>query len=386
MTDDLSSPLATIERALRRLGRRVLLRSLQEGLPAEAVRSSLGAAGLAGSHELESLYGWRNGTSTAGIAAVGDIHLFPGFYLLSLEDAIANYRAVASDPRWTAGWLPLFANGGGDFYVLDLGSSPVSPVRHFRIEESEHPIEFGSLGALVTTLAAAFDRGIFFVDPGGYLERTTWFLASSLLKSTPTSTGGATRIVRALNESVEDVGHSVKTPLARDALTIFVDGEEVPGLIVYGLAAPGQWRSVTFPSDSWPATRRIEESMLHGEAWQVAMWEVPIIIWPSAEELAGAARVSLKAMIDGGCRVAWIGAEGVPFCDPPQLFDPDCMSGGVLAWMTDVGDFECPLDPDRPLEPVGDDRLQSIRSHAQGLADIPRPTDSRTRRVAHRSR
>lgn len=170
MTDDLSSTLATIEAALHRLDRQVLLRALQDGLPAEAMRSSLDAAGLAGSGELESLYGWRNGTSTAGVAAVDDIHFFPGFYLLSLEDALANYRAFASDPRWSAGWLPLFANGGGDFYVLDLSSPTGSPVRHFRIEESEHPIEFGSLGALLTTLAAAFDRGIFFVDLSGYLE------------------------------------------------------------------------------------------------------------------------------------------------------------------------------------------------------------------------
>ena len=170
MTDDLSSPLATIETALQRLDRQILLRSLKEGLPAEAVRSLLGTAGLISSDELESLYGWRDGTSTDGVAAVDDIHLFPGFYLLSLEDALANHRAFASHPRWTAAWLPIFANGGGDFYMLDLSSSAGSPVRHFRIEASEHPIEFGSLRALLTTVAAAFDRGIFFVDPSRYLE------------------------------------------------------------------------------------------------------------------------------------------------------------------------------------------------------------------------
>ncbi|WP_146252105.1 SMI1/KNR4 family protein [Xylanimonas oleitrophica] len=167
---DLSSSLATIEKALERLGRRVLLESLQGGVPAEAVRSSLSTVDLPSSPELETLYGWKNGTSTASVAAVDDIHLFPGFYLLSLEDALANYRAFANDARWTVGWLPLFANGGGDFYVLDLSQAATGPVRHFRIEESEHPIEFGSLDALTETLAAAFNRGIFFVDPSGYLE------------------------------------------------------------------------------------------------------------------------------------------------------------------------------------------------------------------------
>ena len=90
--------------------------------------------------------------------------------MLSIEDAITNYRAFVADRRWRKGWLPLFANGGGDFYVLDLGSPSAGQVRHFRIDESEHPVEFASLGAMLTTLAVAFERGIFFVDPNGYLE------------------------------------------------------------------------------------------------------------------------------------------------------------------------------------------------------------------------
>lgn len=170
MTDGLSTPLAVIETALRRLDRNVLLRSLQPGLPVEAVRVPLDAAGLAAVPELVSLYGWRNGTSTEGGVTLDDIHIFPGFYLLSIEDALENYRAFVSDSRWRPGWLPLFANGGGDFYVVDLGSPASGPVRHFRIEESDHPVEFGSLGALLTTLAEAFERGVFFVDANGYLE------------------------------------------------------------------------------------------------------------------------------------------------------------------------------------------------------------------------
>lgn len=130
----------------------------------------LGSIGLKSNSELEALYGWRDGTSTEGVAAVDDIHMFPGFYLLSLEDAVANYRAFVTDRRWSSGWLPVFANGGGDFYVVDLGSQDESPVRHFRIDESEHPIEFSSIKDMLRTLAQAFERGIFFVDASGYLE------------------------------------------------------------------------------------------------------------------------------------------------------------------------------------------------------------------------
>lgn len=32
-------------------------------------------------------------------------------------------------------------------------------------------------------------------------------------------------------------------------------------------------------------------------------------------------RATFEAVIAGGVRVAWIGAEGVPFCDAAQLFD-----------------------------------------------------------------
>lgn len=168
--NNVSASLASIETGLQRLDRQVLLRSLQPGLSAVAVRSALDSVGLASSSVLEALYMWRNGTSTLGGVTLDDIYFFPGFYLLSIEDAVANYRAFAADSRWRPGWLPIFANGGGDFYVLDLSSPSNNPVRHFRIEEAEHPIEFNSLGTLLATLGTAFERGIFVVDPSGYME------------------------------------------------------------------------------------------------------------------------------------------------------------------------------------------------------------------------
>jgi cell wall assembly regulator SMI1 len=129
----------------------------------------LTAAGLPGEASVEALYSWRDGTQTAG-ATLDDIQLFPGFYFLSLEEAIANYRAFVADPRWRPEWFPLFANGGGDFYLVDLGGQLSGSVRHFRIEESEHPVEFRSLPDMMRTLADAFDKGVFFVHPDGYIE------------------------------------------------------------------------------------------------------------------------------------------------------------------------------------------------------------------------
>lgn len=168
--NDLAGFLSQLEAALTRLDRKRLLQALRPGVSGAEVQGLLGSVGLKSNSELEALYSWRDGTSTEGVAAVDDIQVFPGFYLLSLEDAVANYRAFVTDRRWGAGWLPVFANGGGDFYVVDLGSQDESSVRHFRIDESEHPVEFSSIKDMLRTLVQAFDRGIFVVDASGYLE------------------------------------------------------------------------------------------------------------------------------------------------------------------------------------------------------------------------
>lgn len=168
--DALIAPLTDIEKAFETLKRNVLLEALRPGIDADRVRSLLGEFRLPVSSHLEELYAWHDGTGTTGVASLDDIHFFPGFYFLSLEDAVANYRAFVSDPRWMPGWLPIFANGGGDFYVTDLSGEPAGVVRHFRIEESEHPVEFLTIGSMLTTIAAGFEQTVFFVDGNGYLE------------------------------------------------------------------------------------------------------------------------------------------------------------------------------------------------------------------------
>ena len=173
MIEDISVVLSQIEAALRRLDRQVLLRALRPGLPAGDVRASLG---LGASAELEALYGWRDGTATAAVGSVDDIHLFPGFYLMSIEDSIVNYRAFVTDPRWKPGWLPVFTNGDGDFYVVELRTDTESPVRHFRIDQSEHPIEFSSLGRCWRPLLRLLSGG-----PSSWTRMTilTWTISCS---------------------------------------------------------------------------------------------------------------------------------------------------------------------------------------------------------------
>lgn len=97
----------------------------------------------------------------------------------------------------------------------------------------------------------------------------------------------------------------------------FVDGEEKPGLIAYGLAGPGAWRDVVFPADAWFAQSEPEVFDLYGESWRVHVWEVPLATWPTGIGFQGAVSRTLDALIRCGSAVAWIGAEGIPFCDPP---------------------------------------------------------------------
>ena len=176
--------LARIMTGLVRLQRRELMASLGAGKSPKQVRSLLTGSMLPESESLEALYSWKNGTKTA-LISLDDSHLLPGFYLLSLEDALHNYRAFVADSRWRQGWLPLFANGGGDFYVVDFCSEPSGAVRHFKIEETEHPVEFKSLDDMLTTVATAFDREVIFVDAAGYLEMDDAAFAAVAAKFNP---------------------------------------------------------------------------------------------------------------------------------------------------------------------------------------------------------
>ncbi|WP_157498407.1 SMI1/KNR4 family protein [Leifsonia sp. Leaf336] len=183
--NDLAETLPQIAASLQRLGRRTLLQSLKPGLERGEIVQQLSTAGFDSPIELHELYSWHDGTSTIDVA-LDDIHLFPGFYLLSLEDAIVNCLAFAADPRWGRGWLPVFANGGGDFYVIDLAPASGAVIRHFRIDEDEHPVEFSSLSDMAATLVAAFDENVFFLDPEGYLEMDDLRFASLAGQLNPT--------------------------------------------------------------------------------------------------------------------------------------------------------------------------------------------------------
>lgn len=155
---------------------------------------------------------------------------------------------------------------------------------------------------------------------------------------------------------------------ARELLTVIWNGEIVPGITFYGLTWPGRWARDKFPGSSWPAGTQAKESQLHGTDWEVIVWDVAVSSWPKGQAWRRAVHDSTAQLLAGGSVVAWLGREGY-FCDPPDLFSPKCMSGGVLAAMTSAGDFDCAVDPDESLRHLGDEALLRLRLQAKGLAD-----------------
>lgn len=185
MTNDIRVSLEGIEQGLDKLSRSIVLQRLQPGVSPQHVHDMLASCGLPSSKEIEYLYGWRNGTDIEHAPSLDAIYLFPGFYFLSIEDAVTNYRVFTADPRWEVGWVPVFANGGGDFYVLSLFESKPDMIRRFRIDEIEHPIEFESISSMVATLAAGFERGVFYIDQNGYFEMDDLVFAKMAAKMNP---------------------------------------------------------------------------------------------------------------------------------------------------------------------------------------------------------
>ena len=164
---ELRTSLGAVEATLQRLRPNL---PLQPGLSSHEIEAQLAAHRLPAYPDLVSLYEWRNGTDTSTGLVLDELQLVPGFYLLSLNDALVDYDAFIKSQRWNASWLPVLANGGGDFLVVDLSKGRAAAIRHFRIEQSEHPIEYNSLRDMIATFAAAYERGVFHVDSHGYLE------------------------------------------------------------------------------------------------------------------------------------------------------------------------------------------------------------------------
>ena len=154
---------------------------------------------------------------------------------------------------------------------------------------------------------------------------------------------------------------------AREVLEVVWDGMAEPGVVVFGLyGAAGPAAPPSFPHEAWPLDTDVRSHLLHGNGWRVFEWDIRVGRWPTGETWRAAVGATLQSLVDEGAVVAWLGVEG-RFCDPPDLFDPACMPGGVLAVALPDKPLDCRVDPDEPLQTLSDEEMHALR------ANVPLP-------------
>lgn len=130
--------------------------------------SNLLALGLACPQGLIDLYGLVDGFDTPHDATIGEIAFFPGYYMLSIAEAVETYRAVSTSDGWDRSWFPVFGSGGGDFYavICDNSSVDFGAVVGFLRGEPDQIVEFASVDTMVATISNAYSEGAFILING----------------------------------------------------------------------------------------------------------------------------------------------------------------------------------------------------------------------------
>lgn len=152
---------------LGQLGSRIPSRR-RAGLSLNDIKKALSDQSLEAPDDLLALYAYCDGTSTREGDILGEIQFFPGFYWMSLDDALEAYRAVSKSGEWGGSWLPIFANGGGDFYavICDSASPYFGEVVGFVLGEPDQIIEFRDIASLLETVERSFADAAFFASEG----------------------------------------------------------------------------------------------------------------------------------------------------------------------------------------------------------------------------
>lgn len=156
---------------LRRLNRPVA-QKLRDGIEPHALSRSMARFGLEAPLELSELYGWRDGTAIGDTDTIGEIAFIPGYHFLSIEQGLLHYASLLDSPYWNAAWLPILANGGGDFFVVDLAKRDrfSAPIIVYRLGEERQEQEYDSIALMVKTIRRSFYEDAYYVDEAGSLD------------------------------------------------------------------------------------------------------------------------------------------------------------------------------------------------------------------------
>ncbi len=170
--DHLGNTLDEILEWLNRSGRKELVRRLLPPVERSRLIGDMARFDLDPCADVIAAYQWKGGTNVPAGTNLDDVQFFPGFYWLSWDDAMANLSTFRKDRRWNPSWLPVFANGGGDFYAVNCegGSESLCSVVGFILDQPEQEVEYQTLGSMFATILECYRRGAFFVDSRGFLE------------------------------------------------------------------------------------------------------------------------------------------------------------------------------------------------------------------------
>ncbi|KAL3836340.1 hypothetical protein ACJMK2_021773 [Sinanodonta woodiana] len=122
--------------------------------------------------QIIQLYEYTDGinSSLAGDFPPNDLWLIPGYYLMSLKEAVdtaLTMRRVSA--VWNSSWLPVFSSGAGDFIVFDLNNG-----RIFEIVAKESLVweVAANIEEFVRQSAHNLQSGMIFIGEDGLMDET----------------------------------------------------------------------------------------------------------------------------------------------------------------------------------------------------------------------
>jgi cell wall assembly regulator SMI1 len=151
-----------------------LTKWLATGLSRAEIGARVDSLPLRLADEIYDYFAWRNGLRPTRDA---DYELFPGFTVLSLEEALADYHlliatanqvaqhaGVQASSLWNERWFPLFRDAGGDYHVAltDTHPAPTAPIYAVVREDPDSAyLAYDNLTSLIQTVAGCFQAGAF---------------------------------------------------------------------------------------------------------------------------------------------------------------------------------------------------------------------------------
>lgn len=152
------------------------------GLNSNYIRREISALHLDCSEDIVELYSICGGVDARRGILLNQMWMYGSHFLLPFDRAILNYKIFSKDKRWSAAWLPMFGNDGGDFYsICSLRvRDDWEMISYFMANTGEDPqIRFSSILNMLTVINECFDRGVCFVDDHGNLG--TRFFEANLI-------------------------------------------------------------------------------------------------------------------------------------------------------------------------------------------------------------